>query len=1025
MDDDNPKRKMTLMTALEDIQRKRNSEKLTAHVAIERSLGHYGEQSVSDAYRAFGLSQAADLPDSVILGNFSARVTDAPNQEQELREALTIIGEHRNSQVLKDVARNTVNSYEDALSFLDAETGTEDPFVATLYTTKVNDSPSNRDLAQKALQMIAEYRNSEGLKAFIAAGFQGDISQANMDIGEAYSALGIDDRTLDDETIATIFEIRVGEDPTNKARLETAMQRIVDERNNSHTTMPNGQFAPQPPQALDEPIGLNNIGNTCYLNSLLQVLFTITSVRQIVLDFDKYRDSLQNIKGKKVGTRIVDEKEIRSSQRFVQALADLFQQMITSPTSSVQPTAELARLTMESSFNANQRRRSTIGSQRRPTLIGTSDSRSFIGPLPQPIIENVQSKPLQSPEPMQISEPPLEHIDEVSSEPGQASAQSQGPNAEVFTQSHTEQHTQAITNGEQKLADTTQHNSHLAEDEHQVIYVEDNPLTSAKNQVLTQGGVATEKEMSVQLVIGSENTGTAGHVDNTPATIYKPPEGPPPVPPRPNKKPDIEYYARQQDVTEVTGYTVIQLSCAIRSLGTTPRGDQRDEIYETFYGEDQPHKAGSFEVQGEALPFSFLPCGVYNKPKDIYGALDNWFDPDKQTGHRTIKHLPPVLCMFLARGAYRHEDSRLVEYKIDDHVEVLNTIYMDRYMDAEPGSVLLERRKQSWKYKEELRILRERMEKLEPPGAPPIDEDLNTGLLALQHLTEVSVTDKMDDLAIGPEITDSLSELIQAVRQERIDLKKRTEVLEQLNKNSFTDFRKQEYKIHAAFFHRGTPGSGHFWVYIYDHIHEIWRKYNDQYVTPVHNLNEIFGNPWEDRNNPNYPSYGRPANPYFLVYVRSDQLQARDGAEPIVETVRREPVQPTASAPPADDLLANGTSINRDDTFMNEAIDIRPLGSQTPDPEAQVSHHEFAGQQSQMSYLPPEGRPPGKHNIEEMDEMSYAMGPSAPSRQVNETQDSWDQVQIAQAIEQSMQPEPKGGDPGWKASEAPTPRSGW
>lgn len=658
------------------------------------------------------------------------------------------------------------------------------------------------------------------------------------------------------------------------------------------------------------------------------------------------------------------------------------------------------------------------------------DSRSFIGPLPQPIIEDEQPGPLPSPEPMQLSESPLAmpsaSLLQTQSDPENGSEAIHKDIEPASQSSQTSGETKAV-NGEISLPDAPQSDSDRADSEFLAAQVRDTPLASTEKQVVVQEPPDSEPRTATESQTQTEKTANSDPVPGATTTIYKPPEGPPPVPPRPVKKAELEFFARQQDVSEVMGYAIIQLSCAIRALGKTSRGDQRDEIYETFYGEDQPHKTGSFEPQGEALPFLYLPCGVYNKPKDIYGALDNWFDPDKQTGHRTVKQLPPVLCMFLARVAYKVEDGKTVEFKIDDHVDVLNTIFMDRYLDAEPGSVLLERRKQSWKYKEELRILKERMEKLEPPGAPPIDEDLNTGLLALQHLTEVSVTDNMDDLATAPEITDSLSELIQAVRQERLDLKKRIEVLEQLDKDSFTDaaFRKQEYKIHAAFFHRGTPGSGHFWVYIYDHINEIWRKYNDQYVTQVHNLNEIFGNPWEDRNNPNYPSYGRPANPYFLVYVRSDQLQANEGHTGIVETVKREPVQTAPQAQTSHDMLANGMNLDQQsDNFQDEGIDIRPLGSQTPQPEAQASHHEFTGQQSQMSYMPPEGRPPGKE--QEFEGMSDAMGPArGPSRPVAEWQDSWDQAQIAQAIEQSMRPESKAGDPGWDNRGASAPSTGW
>ena len=56
------------------------------------------------------------------------------------------------------------------------------------------------------------------------------------------------------------------------------------------------------------PVGLSNIGNTCYLNSLLQYLYTVKGVRELVNNFDKYRLELddQKIEDRKIGGNKMD-----------------------------------------------------------------------------------------------------------------------------------------------------------------------------------------------------------------------------------------------------------------------------------------------------------------------------------------------------------------------------------------------------------------------------------------------------------------------------------------------------------------------------------------------------------------------------------------------------------------------------------------------------------------------------------------------------------------------------------------------
>jgi ubiquitin carboxyl-terminal hydrolase 25/28 len=54
---------------------------------------------------------------------------------------------------------------------------------------------------------------------------------------------------------------------------------------------------------LNLPLGLHNIGNTCYLNSLLQYLFTVKPIRDIVLNYDSFRLGLddESIRERRLG----------------------------------------------------------------------------------------------------------------------------------------------------------------------------------------------------------------------------------------------------------------------------------------------------------------------------------------------------------------------------------------------------------------------------------------------------------------------------------------------------------------------------------------------------------------------------------------------------------------------------------------------------------------------------------------------------------------------------------------------------
>ena len=78
--------------------------------------------------------------------------------------------------------------------------------------------------------------------------------------------------------------------------------------------------------------------------------------------------------------------------------------------------------------------------------------------------------------------------------------------------------------------------------------------------------------------------------------------------------------------------------------------------------------------------------------------------------------------------------------------------------------------------------------------------------------------------------------------------------------SQFNDLRNNAYRLQSVFIHRGFHNSGHYWIYIYDFTKQIWRNYNDGYVTEIKDTREIFE---QEPGN-------RPATPYFLVYVKDE-----------------------------------------------------------------------------------------------------------------------------------------------------------
>ena len=92
------------LECLQGIARGRHSEALDTKVAIEASQNRISLQDVKAAFKALDLDFRAKHEDDTIIGTFQSRVSDAPKQEAEMRRALKIIGQSRESEKIQLVA---------------------------------------------------------------------------------------------------------------------------------------------------------------------------------------------------------------------------------------------------------------------------------------------------------------------------------------------------------------------------------------------------------------------------------------------------------------------------------------------------------------------------------------------------------------------------------------------------------------------------------------------------------------------------------------------------------------------------------------------------------------------------------------------------------------------------------------------------------------------------------------------------------------------------------------------------------
>jgi len=228
-------------------------------------------------------------------------------------------------------------------------------------------------------------------------------------------------------------------------------------------------------------------------------------------------------------------------------------------------------------------------------------------------------------------------------------------------------------------------------------------------------------------------------------------------------------------------------------------------------------------------------------PCDIYTAIDGTFDRSEVGGspgvfqYRTMEKMPVILQISVSRIGFNKETNS--QFKVDHQLKLEEEIYMDRYQAEDR---MLEKRRQSWRWKAELEDLKRKRAEL---TAKDIGIDISDAIrITRDYLADVS--EAANDIGIeadtiDQDLLDALEGMATDVRREIADINNQTEDLETKLSNLFRKDRELLYRLHAVFVHRGNSSSGHWFIYIYDSDAALWRKYNDEEVGIVTDKKDV------------------------------------------------------------------------------------------------------------------------------------------------------------------------------------------
>ncbi|KAF4966300.1 hypothetical protein FSARC_6033 [Fusarium sarcochroum] len=866
-----------------------------------------------DRYKLLGV--LPNQPKEIVVNAYKRQWDLLPTKRREVINALMHIANDLNDEQLSDYAITQSSVFESQVPTQtkneDAELtneallffGLQPPnhynaeSIVMAFRQKVTREPSVATTARNMLMLIAQAASEDTYTAQLVMEYAEGFS-----LPTAKEILGLSDAAgFGPDTLDSVKEkIRTAKDKDARITYLDAMEKIAQHTQSTdlkstvaELRQQNGIAATNESSIMsgsaqatdfDLPVGLENIGNTCYLNSLLQYLFTVKPVRDIAINYDDFKLELTDEKIKERllgGNRMtLDRGEAVVAQAFAQELSELFNNLETSDKVATRPSQRLANAVLLSIH----------------TLLNDtkSSAEATAGPKPPPL-------PTRPP-----PGPPATGSDDAEM-------------ATVTVKDSRDPIDTASTVSSQTLVEEDSDRSYEK--------VETSPMTAEDRIIDTVMEVGQDDDV-VEIVrpsdksVGTVEAAEKGNNETTAETQtadvnMTDAEEPQTVDQKVLTA--LEHQKRssgtdQQDVEEVMGSILNRLQAAIHASSVEEStGVQLEKIMETFFvttfnytkkfSDRDYQKETSYDRSITAFPAPEGTCSLYDALGRNFDQqiIDSETDPKLSLSRYTaIKELPPVLHVLIQR-------SQTMNSKNGNPVEIPETLYLDRYMDAPHDSPAFQERVKGWATASRISDIKDQKTRAEefPPTGPFLEsydqeEQADTSNTATEDSAMIDDTEFSDETWDFDGLVDddyllinrptsnpapaveqlskpqNIKDTETAVRERmKTELGEREEAL----KKYYSGLKNNPYRLHAVICHRGQLMSGHYWVWIYDFEQGVWRKYNDSNVEVKHSTDEVL------------KILSTSGEPYFLCYVRDEDK------EKYVDVPRRRRPSPSSDDP--------------------------------------------------------------------------------------------------------------------------------